>query len=192
MLTCSGLNKMATMLQTAFWNWFICKPMTGEFPAQRASNAENVSILMTSSCTYRSWWRNDIDTLSSLLAACCRPPVTGVFPVMLFLLVLLVLTKRWEIVESSECDGMSSLTLMWRHSNERQIPSHRLRGLAIWHISFNTESTNLDTKTRLHRSNTAPTCDLLPSHGRFLKHSEIFLATNRQRPPPPRGVKTIK
>ena len=124
-------------------------PVTGEFPVPSASNAENVSILMTSSCTYRSWWRYDIDTLSSLLAACCRPPVTGVFPVMLFWLVLLVLTNCWEIVESSERDGMSSLTLMWRHCNERQIPSHRLRGLAIWHTSFNTESTNLDTKTTI-------------------------------------------
>ena len=122
-------------------------PVTDEFPAQRASNAENVSILMTSSCTCRSWWLYDIDTLSSLLAACCRPPVTGIFPVMLF--GWFCWSNCWEIVESSECDGMSSLTLMWRPCNERQIPSHRLRGLAIWHIRFNTESINIDTKTTI-------------------------------------------
>ena len=38
-------------------------PVTGEFPAQRASHAENVSI----------WWRHHVDSRSFCPSALCRP-----------------------------------------------------------------------------------------------------------------------
>ena len=48
-------------------------PVTGEFPAQRASNTENVSIL--------SWWRHQMETFSALLAIFAgNSPVPGEFP----------------------------------------------------------------------------------------------------------------
>ena len=72
-------------------------PETGEFPAQMASNAENVSIWwrhhafwnsesrfriwMSNSFQNYSWWRNDMEMLFALLALCeGNPPVTSGFP----------------------------------------------------------------------------------------------------------------
>ena len=44
----SRWNEASKLSVTGLFVWN--SPVTGEFPAQRASNAENVSILMTSSC----------------------------------------------------------------------------------------------------------------------------------------------
>ena len=50
---------------------------TDDFPAQRASNAENVSIWWR----HHAWRRHDIETPSVLLEHCeGNPPVTGGFP----------------------------------------------------------------------------------------------------------------
>ena len=45
-------------------------PITVEFPAQRASNAENVSIWWRHHVLSESWWRHDMDTFSALLVFC--------------------------------------------------------------------------------------------------------------------------
>ena len=73
-------------------------PVTGEFPAQMAGNAENVSIwwrhhdylwseplfsaiYARGSILTRAWWRHQMETFSALLAICAgNSPVPGVFP----------------------------------------------------------------------------------------------------------------
>ena len=81
-------------------NWLV----TGEFPAQMVSNAENVSIwwrhhdlgtlrvwltfggaslhtICLLSCLSQSWWRYQMETFSALLAICAgNSPVPGEFP----------------------------------------------------------------------------------------------------------------
>ena len=44
-------------------------PVTGEFPAQRASNAEKASIWWLHHGR-QSWWRHQMETVSALLAIC--------------------------------------------------------------------------------------------------------------------------
>ena len=90
-------------------HWPLCGEFTGtgEFPAQRSSNAENVSIwwrhhesgtvLMLRNCylldilaaishnrirmMVDTWWRHQMETFSALLDLCAgNSPVTGEFP----------------------------------------------------------------------------------------------------------------
>ena len=60
-------------------------PVTGKFPAKRASNAENVAIWWRTSqesCTrFAPWWRHQMEIFSALLALCAgNSPVSGEFP----------------------------------------------------------------------------------------------------------------
>ena len=60
------------------WN----PPVTASFPFQNVSNAERVSMRMTSLwSTEKTWWRHQMETFSALLAICAgNSPVTGEFP----------------------------------------------------------------------------------------------------------------
>ena len=57
-------------------------PVTGEFPAQMASNAENVVWWRNHDCiAVIAWWRHQMETFSALLAICAgNSPVHGEFP----------------------------------------------------------------------------------------------------------------
>ena len=87
-------------------------PLCGEFtahwvfPAQKASNAENVSIWWCHHVV-TIWWRHDMETLSALLAICqgnppvtCRVPADLTAGIVVLIIVSYTLSREYRVVRN--------------------------------------------------------------------------------------------